>query len=138
MSDHRSLFQNSLRRCLEAPHFLARFYEIFLDSSEEVREKFKNTDFEKQRRALRDSFFVLDVIAESTPDGPAWQVLRKIAIAHDREHMNVPPGLYDLWLECLLKAVAEHDPEYSPEVARAWRDMLKDGIEYMQSAWQAN
>ena len=138
MADHRELFKGSLRRCLDAPDFLVRFYELFLNSSPEVRAKFEKTDFEKQRRALRDSFFVLEMIGESTPDAPTWKALKKLAVTHDRQHMDVQPELYDLWLECLLKSVAEHDPQYSAEVGLAWRIQLKDGIEYMRAAWRAS
>jgi len=37
-----------------------------------------------------------------------------------------------------MRAVAEHDPQYSAEVGLAWRIQLKDGIEYMRAAWRAS
>ncbi len=51
--EERRLFYDSLGRCIEGGKFLDRFYELFVQSSEEVREKFKNTDLEKQKNALR-------------------------------------------------------------------------------------
>ena len=45
----------SLRRCNAHPVFLDLFYENFLASSPKVKEKFANTDFAKQKRALQAS-----------------------------------------------------------------------------------
>lgn len=136
MAERQAVFQASLRRCLESEGFLKRFYEVFLDSSPEVRAKFEGTDFARQRRALRDSFFVMEVIAESEPEGPAWKALKELAVVHDRQHRDIRPELYDLWLDSLMKTVSEHDPEYGPEIDSAWRVALRDGIEYMRSAWE--
>jgi hemoglobin-like flavoprotein len=48
--------------------------------------------------------------------------------------LGVHPGLYDLWLECLLQAVEECDPMYAPEVDEAWRCVLRKGIAAMKAA----
>ena len=137
VSRRRDVFDASLRRCLESKDFLKRFYDLFLSSSPEVKEKFRDTDFERQRRVLRDSFFVMEMVSESSPDSPAWANLRKLAIAHDRKHRDVRPELYDLWLECLIKAVSEFDPDYSPAIEKAWRKTMQTGIYHMQAAYEA-
>jgi len=50
------LFNDSLARCLRRGELFQRFYELFLASSDEVREKFRATDFRRQRRMLQTSF----------------------------------------------------------------------------------
>ncbi|MDA0841502.1 MAG: hypothetical protein O2857_27390, partial [Planctomycetota bacterium] len=45
----------SYGRCCLSDGFLDSFYEIFLDSSPEVRAKFAQTDFVQQKRALLKS-----------------------------------------------------------------------------------
>lgn len=127
------LFNDSLERCNLTQGFFERFYAIFTGASEEVTEKFKHTDFTKQRRALKLSLFLLMMAAQGKPEGNAH--LQRIATEHDREHMNIGPHLYDIWLSALLRTVAELDPEYNEEVAQAWRDMLAYGIEFMRSRY---
>jgi hemoglobin-like flavoprotein len=136
VSELRARFQASLRRCLSSKGFLDRFYELFLDSSPEVKAKFEGTDFERQKRMVRDSFRIIEVLAESPPGSPAWSQMHEIARTHDRHHRDIRPQLYDLWLDCLVKAVYEHDPEASAETEQAWRSVLAPGIEFMRSAHQ--
>jgi hemoglobin-like flavoprotein len=134
----RERFQASLRRCLSAEGFLDRFYELFLQSSPEVEAKFQGTDFQRQKRMVRDSFRIIEVLAESPPGSPAWNQMGEIARAHDRQHRDIRPELYDLWLDCLVRSVREHDPEASPEVELAWRTLLAPGIEFMRSAYKGS
>ena len=131
----KPVFEASLRRCLAKPEFLMYFYELFLDSSDEVRAKFEGTDFARQKQVLRDSFFVLEMLSESTPGSPAWSAVQRLAVTHDRHHRDIRPEHYDLWLDCLLRSVAEHDPEYTEEVGRAWRESLRTGIDYLVSKY---
>lgn len=134
--EHAEEFAGSMKRCLAVPGFLASFYELFVGSSEEVREKFRNTDFERQTRVLADSLFVLAVAAEGkTDDSPAWASMPGLAERHDRKHLDVRPELYDQWLDCLLLSARRHDPQFSPEIEAAWRETLSLGIEYMRSRY---
>ena len=55
------VFLASLKRCLGAPGFLTGFYERFTGSSEEVREKFRGADMQRQVRMLEDSLYVVAV-----------------------------------------------------------------------------
>jgi len=128
-------FRASLNRCLSNPNFLRRFYEIFLDSSEEVRQKFRNTDFPRQTRILADSLYMMAVAAQLESDSQAWGEMARLAKRHGREDLDIRPGLYDLWLECLLKAASVHDPAFSPAIEAAWRETLRVGIQYLSSRY---
>ena len=123
-------FDESLRRCDTNPSFLDIFYEKFLASSAKVREKFARTDFVHQKRALRGSLHMMLLAAENEDKGPD-KYLRDLAISHSRPHLDIGAELYDLWLDSLLQAVKECDPEYSPEVEEAWEEMMGIGIRYM-------
>lgn len=130
------VFNDSLARCLRGDQFFQRFYEHFLASSPEVREKFRNTDFRNQRRMLQTSFYMLvEYIALGWPECKAY--LERIAVAHSKHGRDIPPHLYDLWLECLLSAVKESDPHYSTEVEAAWRFMMGAGIVFLKSRYDA-
>ena len=128
------IFNDSLARCLRDDQFFQRFYELFLASSPEVREKFRATDFRKQRRMLQTSFYmVVEYIAVGWPECQAY--LERIAEAHGKHGRDIPPYLYDLWLDCLLQAVKELDAQYSTEVEAAWRFMMGAGISFLKSRY---
>jgi len=128
-------FGASLKRCLAVPGFMDRFYERFVASSDEVRDKFRNTDLARQTRMVADSLYVLAVAAEGEDNSPARLSLPGLAARHSRRDLDIRPGLYDVWLECLLETARRQDPEFTPEVAAAWRATLAWGIEYMRSRY---
>jgi len=126
--------RDSLSRCKRKPEFFDRFYKLFMDSSPDVREKFANTDFERQKNVLSDSLFLM-LAAAGTTEGFAHLQLVKLAKRHSRDQLDIKPDWYSLWLDNLLRAVAEVDPEYSDEVDAAWRDSLKSGIDVLASGY---
>jgi len=107
-------FNESFTRCTSDPRFLERFYALFLASSDEVRHKFTQTDLPKQRRALQASFHMVLLAATSDPVGTAH--FERLAVLHSQPHLDIPPHLYDLWLDCLVQAVQESDSQW-PKVA---------------------
>lgn len=128
-------FRSSLKRCLAAPDFLLDFYGRFMASSDEVREKFANTDFTLQTRVLADSLWAMSVAAQGKAGSPAWGDLPRLAEKHSRRDLDIRPGLYDQWLDCLVAAARQHDPDFSDEVETAWRETLWVGIEYLRSRY---
>lgn len=133
--DHVEVFLASFKRCLAKPDFLLNFYGIFMASSAEVREKFKNTDFKRQTGVLAESLWAMAVVAQGEEGSPARGDLPRLAERHSRPDLDIRPGLYDGWLESLLEAARRHDPLFSPEIEDAWRKTLAIGIEYMRSRY---
>jgi len=133
MSAHVDTFLASLKRCLATQDFLHRFYDRFTESSEEVREKFKKTEFPRQTRVLADSLYALAVAVQGASEGPGWRELDRLAERHDRRNLDIRPELYDTWLECLISTARDFDPEMSADVESAWRQTLAVGIERMRS-----
>ena len=111
------LFNDSLERCQRRPDFLDRFYEIFLGSSEVVASKFAHTDFVKQTRMVKVSLYMLMALGSSPPEADTH--LERIAELHSKRQLDIGPELYDLWLECLLRAVSEFDPKFNKDVDQA-------------------
>jgi len=127
-------FNDSLARCQRGDQFFQRFYDLFLDSSPEVREKFRNADVRKVRRELKTAFYMLvEYTAMGWPECEAY--LERIATVHSRQGRDIAPHLYDLWLECLLRAVQEHDALWSSEVEAAWRYMMGAGISFLKARY---
>ena len=125
----------SLKRCLATPDFLHDFYELFMASSPEVREKFQKTEFPRQTRVLADSLYIMAVASESKDDAVAWQELDRLAALHSRSGLDVRPGLYESWLECLIKAASQFDPDFSPATEEAWRKSLTAGIDHLRARY---
>lgn len=46
--------------------------------------------------------------------------------------LGVTPEMYDTFVDCMLRSVAELDPQWSPALERFWRSALTAGIEVMR------
>lgn len=124
------MFDRSLERCIANPRFLDRFYEIFMASSPKVRQKFAHTDFARQNVALRDSLKAMSLAARDPKTGPK-QLLSRLAERHSTRDLNIGAEFYDLWLDSLLVAVQESDPQYDPDIRDAWEKVMMVGINYL-------
>jgi hemoglobin-like flavoprotein len=135
MATDSETFRASLSRCLADTSFLHEFYELFMASSPEVREKFKATEFPRQTRVLADSLYIMAVAAESKEDAIAWKELDRLAEGHSRTGLDVRPELYDSWLDCLVQAASRFDAQFSPAIEKAWRSALGPGISHLRSRY---
>ena len=126
---HKELFLDSLNRCAADNGFISAFYKRFLNSSDEVRRKFRFTDFKKQEAMLLGS---LRLIAGATAgDSEALHELRERATTHDRYHLNIKAELYDLWLAAIVDTAKEFDPQWSAEVEESWHTILGHVVQHM-------
>ena len=126
-------FRASLKRCLETPDFLRAFYDLFMSHSDEIREKFRQTDFTRQTRVLADSLYAMAVVSQGESESPAWAEIDRLGLQHARGQLDVRPEHYDVWLDCLVRAARQYDTQFTPELDRAWRETLGAGIERMRS-----
>ena len=129
-------FERSLGRCTSQTGFLDRFYDRFLASSPKVKEKFQDTDFVRQKRALKASLHLI-LLAAGDEDGDAGKYLADVAEKHNAKNLDIGAELYDLWLDSLLETVKESDPEWSDEVGRAWEEVMMVGIHYLTVRYNA-
>ena len=125
----KDVFLKSLERCLATDRFMHLFYQHFINESEDVRNHFRNSDMDRQYRMLSRS---LELCAEATTgnsDGLAE--LNELAKKHDRDHKNISPELYDIWLESIITTGKECDSEWTDDVESAWRRILGHVIRHM-------
>lgn len=132
LSPSVEVFLASLKRCLAVPGFMDDFYGRFVGSSEEVREKFRDTDMKRQAQMVADSLYVVANAVQGEEGSLARRELPRIAARHSRGERDIRPGLYDLWIGCLLETVRVHDPQFGPEVERAWQEVLNFGADSMR------
>lgn len=124
-------FDDSLARCYAQPRFLERFYESFLEASPEARAKFAGTDLAQQRRMLKASLVLMMLSTGGKAEGMVH--MERIGAVHGKEGHDIPAHLYDIWLDCLLKAAREFDGQANDELMAVWRRVLEPGIAFMKS-----
>lgn len=133
MVDYRELFDASYKRIFDSPDkkdlFFRRFYEVFLFGSEEVQEKFKNTDMKTQVNVLKRSFGWMCMFC-STLRGNDF--MKETANAHSKAFLDISPRLYDLWLDAIIQTLSEQDDQFNSNTRIAWRVTLAPGIEFMK------
>ena len=121
----------SYGRCCNRDEFFVDFYSYFMGSSDAIRQRFVNTDMPAQRHLLRAGILQLVLHARGMSD----RKLKALGESHDRTGYIIPPEWYNLWLDALMTTVRKHDPEYTPDLDRAWRDALGPGIEIIRGAY---
>lgn len=128
-NEQLDVFHKSLKRCLADDGFLERFYFLFMSSSPAIAEKFKKTNWLRQRRMLVGSFYMMMAAEEAEGDDAH---LTSLAQLHGSERLNIPGPMYDKWLEALIEAVSEYDPVYNDDIEGVWRTMMSKGIKRMK------
>ena len=88
--------------------------------------KLRGIDMERQKRALAASLYVIVMALEG--GDTATMYLDQVARRHGREDLDIRPELYDDWLECLVQAVREYDPQYNTVVEQLWRGVMQEAI----------
>ena len=120
MSINYDDLQQSYGRCLREKNFIERFYEIFLVAHPDIAPMFAETDFQKQRMALRRG--ISAAISHAAGSSLTKRTIDQMADVHSRKgHAPVAPELYRYWVESLVQAVGETDPEVTPQLLERWR-----------------
>jgi hemoglobin-like flavoprotein len=124
--------KDSFRRCCAADGFFPSFYRTFFETAPEVKPLFAETDFTRQHKLLQHAIGLLLNFPNQRPSEPS--ILTRVAERHSRKDLDIAPSLYPAFVDSLMQTVRDHDPEFTPEIERAWRTAIASGIQYMQSA----
>jgi hemoglobin-like flavoprotein len=123
------IFGSQIKLSEHGDQFFDSFYATFKASSPEVAAVFQKTDMQKQKTLLRKSLlYSINFITNANN----FDSMRKIAISHNKQHYNIKPELYDLWLDCMVLTVQKFDPVFDDDVELAWRLAFAPGITYMK------
>ena len=90
---------------------------------------FSNTDMQKQNELLSDA--IDSLISFSEGDVAARRHLDEIALSHDREHLNIKPEWYPLWMEALRDTIHESDPGATTQLLADWNTVLQPGVNHI-------
>ena len=125
----KDLFLQSVNRCVGNEEFIPAFYERFLGSSEEIKDKFRSTNFDRQNKMLARS---LELCAGATAgEAKSLAEITERATTHDREHLDIEPRLYDVWLETIVATASDFDDAWTDSVETAWRTILGHVVQRM-------
>jgi len=125
--------RQSYGRCLNDKQFLEKFYRRFLASSPEVKKKFENTDFEKQKNLLSNGLNML--IMHAGGNSIAANVMNRLRDSHSAAKMDIRPGLYELWKRSLLETVRECDRKFDDQIGADWNAVLSIGIQHIAGGY---
>jgi len=124
-------FNESFERCLNDISFLDKFYEVFLSSSDEVYQMFKNTDMGVQKAMLMTSLVYMS--RAHNDEDP--NLILDIAEKHNKNNLNIKPHFYTLWLNSLIAAAYSIDPLFDEKTEKVWKEVLQPGIDLMISKY---
>ena len=88
---------------------------------------FAETAFDRQHRLLAHGIGLLLIYAKR----PNPHLLERIARRHGPDDLAIPSRMYPLFVDSLVAAVREHDPECDDTVEAAWRASVAPGIQYL-------
>ena len=125
--------KRSFDRCEENGNFAETFYGIFLNASPEIAPYFSATDFERQRKVLRQSVHMM--IANDVTNPAMRDMMNNLGRIHGRAWRDIHPRLYELWLDSICQAASKLDPEWSDELEREWRVRLRPGMQLIMAAY---
>jgi hemoglobin-like flavoprotein len=115
----------SYHRARKSGELFDTLYDLFLGKSPEIPPMFAGTDFPHQKRLLQQS------LLELLQTGTGRDEIKRLGELH--RQLDVKAQHYDLWLEALCEALAEHDPRFNDELERVWRGALQPAIELMSA-----
>lgn len=105
------------------------FYEILLKADSRIADLFKSTDFKRQKELLIHAVVMLIDYYDGKPLGE--MSIKRLGELHSRKRMNITPDLYPIWVDAMVAALKKLDPEFSPDLERQWREVIRKGISVM-------
>lgn len=129
MSEHFDRVIASYHRARSNPQFFDKFYELFFRKSPEIPRFFVRTDFRHQKRMLQES--LLEMLVYYQTGGGRDQIER---LAERHRQLHVKSEHYAFWMDALLEALGQFDPEFGSELDVAWRAAMQSGLDIMLSS----
>lgn len=130
------IVSRSFGRCLAFENLLFdRFYDNLLASDPRIPPMFKNTEMQNQKKLLRAGINYAIMYCTHSGKLAGEIALGRIRKSHAQTRLNIPPELYPLWINSLIKAVESTDPKFTPEIKSAWVNVLNTSINYIKAGF---
>lgn len=129
MKEEISKVRLSYGRAITKRCFLDRFYELFIQSNPSIAKKLAATNRVKQQESLGQALNMVILFPQGNKI--AKNAITRIRQSHSRDGIDISPDYYKFWLDSLVAAVAEHDPEFNDELEQAWRKVTQVAVDYI-------
>ncbi|VWC47398.1 hypothetical protein BLA23254_07473 [Burkholderia lata] len=133
MTNYEEIFLESYRRLTGDDNgelFFDRFYDIFLNTSTDIRAKFAHTEMTRQKQMMRKSFFHLLNLYRTKVTS---DYLERIAVEHGPARLAIPEYMFNAWRSAILATVRELDARhFDVTVEIAWAMTIAPGLEFMR------
>jgi hemoglobin-like flavoprotein len=126
--------EESFERCLLKGDVIGRFYDIFMDSHPDIKPRFANTNFDSQKKLLRQSVGLAILYARNNPVGRIG--INRLARSHSKSGLDIPPPLYVYWKSSFLQALSEFDEGFSDELRTSWDSVLQGTIDAVAAGYE--
>jgi len=114
--------------------FVSSFYDKLMETSEEIREKFEHINMEEQTDILAHSI-VMSFLFVDKNHQTAANTLNKVRESHNRDHLNITPELYDLWLDCMVETVSTCDPHANKQLLSDWHEVMSVAVNHIREGY---
>ena len=126
--------KESYGKCVLEEGFFDKFYFTFFNSHADFKPLFSKTDFNKQKQLLKETINFMIMYANGS--GIAARTLDRVAILHDKDHINIRPEYYKYWVDSLIDTLKEFDKEFDDSLEHNWRETLDQGIQLFISRYE--
>jgi len=121
-------------RSRDGKPFVEACLDEMIGASSEIASKFSAAGRERMGRALLVA--IIQLAAYSQSKEPS-DMLVEVARRQSRQGLDIPPRLYDIFADSLVRVVARYDPRYTEATGAAWIEVLTPGLEYLKSHYDA-
>ncbi|MBL1259543.1 MAG: hypothetical protein COB33_003305 [Thiotrichaceae bacterium] len=133
MREEISRVRLSYGRAISKRQFLDRFYELFMSSSPAVARKLASTDIATQQELLSQAINMVILFPQGNKI--AKNAIKRIRESHCRDRLDIKPEYYQFWIDSLIAALSEHDPDFNEELDRAWRKVVQEAIDFIAEGY---
>jgi hemoglobin-like flavoprotein len=113
--------------------FFSKFYTNFFGRAQDIEDRFKDLDMERQYRILNVAIHKLLDFRQESP--ASQKQLEELAARHAK--LGLTKAHYDLFLDAFLQTVEEFG-EHDPTRLAAWRTTLQRGIDFIWRCEEAS
>lgn len=130
------LVHNCIERCREKEGFARSFYDNLFFLKPGLKNYFKNTDWEHQKKALVFSLEHLSYFwDEKDKDSFHRKQILRISDTHSRKNLNIHPHEYYYWIDALILTLKQHDKDWHDDLQYYLRECLFFPISFIISRY---
>ncbi len=100
-----------------------------MSSNPIVARKLASTDIAKQQALLSQAVNMVILFPQGSKI--ARNAINRIRQSHNRDGLDIRAQYYRFWIDSLILALSEHDPDFNDELDRAWCKVAQEAIDFI-------